>query len=34
MNVRVKIELLAPTMQYTEKTDFRTELFWVASDFE
>jgi hypothetical protein len=34
MNVRVKIELLAPTMQYTEKTDLRTEMFWVASDFE
>ena len=34
MNVRVKIELLAPTMQYREKTDFRTEVFWVASDFE
>jgi hypothetical protein len=25
MNVRVKIELLAPTMQYTEKTDLGTE---------
>jgi len=21
-------------MQYTEKTDLRTEVFWVASDFE
>ena len=34
MNVRVKIELLAPTMQDTEKTDLGTEVFWVASDFE
>src|SRR5690348_8460481 len=34
MNVRVKIELLAPAMQYTEKIDLRTEVFWVASDFE
>ena len=32
--MRVQIELLAPTMQDTEKTDFRTEVFWVASDFE
>ena len=34
MEMRVKIELLAPTMQYREKTDLRTEVFWVASDFE
>jgi len=34
MNVRVKIELLAPTMQDTEKTDLRTEVLWVANDFE
>jgi hypothetical protein len=34
MNVRVKIELLAPTVQDTEKTDLRTEVFWVAGDFE
>jgi hypothetical protein len=32
MNVRVKMELLAPTMQYTEKTDLRTEVFWVARE--
>jgi hypothetical protein len=34
MHVRVKIELLAPAMQDTEKTDLRTEVFWVASGFE
>ena len=34
MNVRVKIELLAPSVQDTEETDLRTEVFRVASDFE
>src|SRR5882762_8214098 len=34
MNVRVKIELLAPSEQDTEETDLRTEVFRVASDFE
>ena len=33
MNVRVKIELLAPTVQYAEKTNLRTEVL-VARDFE
>jgi len=32
--VRVQIELLAPTMQYTEETNFRTQTSGVASDFE
>ena len=34
MDMWMKIELLAPTMQYAEKTDLRTGVFWVASDFE
>ena len=34
MEMWMEIELLAPTMQYREKTDLRTEVFWVASDFE
>jgi len=34
MDMWMKIELLAPTMQYAEKTNLRTEVFWVASDFE
>ena len=34
MNVRVKIELLAPSVQDTEETDLRTEVFRVTSDLE
>ena len=34
MDMWMKIELLAPTMQYAEKTDLRTEVFRVTSDFE
>src|SRR5438046_10517940 len=34
MNVRVNIELLAPSVQDTEETDLRTEVFRVTSDFE
>src|SRR6516162_7062681 len=34
MEMRMEIELLAPAMQDTEETDLRTEVFWVASDFE
>src|SRR5215467_11003795 len=34
MNVRMKIELLAPAMQDTEETDLRTEMFRIASHFE
>jgi len=33
MNVRVKIELLAPSVQDTEETDLRTEMFGIASNF-
>jgi hypothetical protein len=32
--VRVHIELLAPSVQDTEETDFRTEVFRITSDFE
>src|SRR6516162_8783518 len=34
VNVRVKIELLAPTVYHAEKTNLRTEVFRVTSDFE
>src|SRR6266576_2622250 len=34
MNVRVKVELLAPSVQDTEETDLRTEVFRVTSDLE
>jgi len=34
MNMRMKFELLAPGMQHTEETDFRTEVFWFARHFE
>ena len=33
MNMRMKSELLAPGMQHTEETDFRTDVFRVARDF-
>jgi hypothetical protein len=34
MHVRVNIELLAPSVQDTEETDLRTEMFRVTNDFE
>jgi hypothetical protein len=34
MEMRMEIELLAPAMQDTEETDLRTEVFWIASDFQ
>ena len=34
MDMRMSGELLAPGMQDTEETDLRTEVFWVASDFQ
>ena len=34
MNVRVKFELLAPSVQHTEETNLCTEVSRVASDFE
>ena len=33
MDMRMNFELLAPGMQHTEETDFRTEVFRVARDF-
>jgi hypothetical protein len=34
MDMRVELELLIPGMQDREETNFRTEMSWIASDFE
>ena len=34
MHVRVKFEFLIPGVQHAEETDFRSEMFGIASDFE
>ena len=34
MDMRVKFELLIPSVQYAEKADLCTEMFRIASDFE
>jgi len=34
MDMGVKPELLAPSMQHGEEADFRAKVSWIASDFE
>jgi hypothetical protein len=34
MDMRVNVELLTPGVQHTEETNFRAEVFRIASDFE
>ena len=34
MDMRVELDLLTPGVQHAEETNFRTEVIWVASDFE
>ena len=34
MHMGMKFEFLTPGVQYAEETDFCTEMFWVAGDFD